>query len=91
MLAEDVVYAAGECSDGAGNGVGCIMADDATTSTVLLVGDVHSGTGSHGESGEVCSVGNDGVFGCVEGHITYPELLSASAVLAAMAGVFADT
>ena len=84
------MYASGKCSDGACDCVGCIMADDATVGAVLLVGDAHSGSGSHGESGEVCSVGNDGVVGSVEGHITYPELLSALAVLAVMAGVFAD-
>ena len=80
----------GKRLDGACDGVGCIMADDAAAGTVLLVGDAHSGSGGRGENGEVCSGGNDGVVGSVEGHITYPELLSASAVLAAVAGVFAN-
>ena len=80
----------GERLDGACDGVGCIMADDAAMGAILLVGDAHSGSGSRGENGEVCSVGNDGVVGSVEGHITYPELLSALAVLVVVAGVFAD-
>ena len=74
----------------AGNGVGCVMADDAAAGAVLLVGDAHSGAGGHRENGEVCSVGNDGVVGSIEGHIAYPELLGATAVLAVMAGVFAN-
>ena len=81
----------GECMDRAGNGVGCVMADDAATGAILLVGDAHSGAGSHGENGEVCIVGNDGVVGSVEGYIAYPELLlGASAVITVMAGIFAD-
>ena len=86
------MHMSGECSDGAGDCVGCVMADDATMGAVLLVGDAHGGSGSHrGESGEVCSVGNDGMVSCVESYVTYPELLSASAVLAAMTGVFTNT
>ena len=80
----------GKCSDRAGNCVGGVMADDATTGAILLVGDAHGGLGGHGESGEVCSVGDDGMVSCVESHITYLELLSASAVLGVMTGVFTD-
>ena len=90
MLAEDVVYSSGECMYRAGDGVGCIMADDAAAGTVLLVGYVHGGSGSCRKSREVCSVGNDGVVGSKEGHITHSELLCPSAVFATMAGVFAD-
>ena len=90
MLAEDVVDASGERMYRAGNGVGCIMADDAAAGTVLLVGDVHGGSGSCRESREVCSVGNDGVVSGEEGHITHSELLCPSVDFAAMAGVFAD-
>ena len=50
---------------------------------------IHGGLGGHGESGEVCSVGNDGMVSCVEGP-TNPELLSASAVFAVMTGVFTN-
>ena len=91
-MAEDVMHASGECLDGAGDGVGGVMANDATVGAVLLVGDAaHDGClGSCSESGEVCSVGNDGMVGCVESLVTYPELLSASAVLAVMTGVFTD-
>ena len=84
------MHTSGKCLDGAGNGVGGVMANDATAGAVLLVGDAHGCLGSCSESGEVCSVGNDGMVGCVESHITYPELLSASAVLAVMTGVFTD-
>ena len=66
------------------------MADDAAAGTVLLVGDVHGGTCGCGESGQVCSVGYDGMVGCVEGYVTYLELLGASAVLAVVTGVFAN-
>ena len=89
-MAEDVMHTLGKCLEGAGDGFGGVIANDATTGTMLLVGDAHGCLGSHGESGEVCSVGNDGMVGCVESHITYPELLSASAVLAVMTGVFTD-
>ena len=66
------------------------MADDAAAGTILLVGDVHGGLGSSGESGQVCSVGYYGMVGCVESYITYPELLGASVVLSAVTGVFTD-
>ena len=91
MLAEDVVYSSGEHVYGAGDGVGCIMADDAAAGAVLLVGYAHGGSCGCRESREVCSVGNDGVVGSEEGHITHSELLCPSAVFAMMAGVFADT
>ena len=82
----------GECSDGARDGVVGVMADDAAAGTILLVGDTHGGSGSSGESGQVCGVGYDGMVGCVEGYVTYLELLGASAVfLAVTPGVFADT
>ena len=90
MLAENVVYSSGERMYGAGDGVGCIMADDAAAGAVLLVGDAHGGSGSCRESREVCSVGNDGVVCGEEGHITHSELLCPSAVFAMMAGVFTD-
>ena len=81
----------GECSDGARDGVGGVVADDAAAAgTVLLVGDVHGGSCGCGESGQVCGVGYDGMVGCIEGYVTYSELLGASAVLAAVTGVFAD-
>ena len=70
--------------------VGGVMADGAATGAVLLVGDAHGGSGSLGESGEVCSIGNDGMVSCVEGHMTNPELLSALAVLAVVTGVFTN-
>ena len=82
------MHTSGECMDGAGDCVGGVMANDATVGTVLLVGDAHGGLGSCRERGEVFSVGNDGMVGCVESHITYFELLSASVVLAVMTGVF---
>ena len=90
MLAEDVVDASGKHVYGAGNGVGCIMADDAATGAVLLVGDAHGGSGACRESREVCSVGNDGVVGGEEGHITHSELLCPTAVFVMMAGVFTN-
>ena len=90
MLAEDVVYLSGERVYRAGDGVGCIMADDAAAGAVLLVGYAHGGSGSCRESREVCGVGNDGVVSSKEGHITHSELLCPSAVFAMMAGVFAD-
>ena len=37
---------AGQCSDGAGLGVGGIMADDAPACSILLVSDVHGSMGS---------------------------------------------
>ena len=82
--------ASGKCMDRAGNGDGCIMADDAATGAILLVGDAHGGSGGRRENGEVCSVGNDGVVSGEEGHVTHPELLGASVVFAAMAGVFTN-
>ena len=80
----------GECSDGARDGVGGVVADDAAAGAILLVGDVHGGACGCGESGQVGGVGYDGMVGCVEGYVTYPELLGVSAVLAAVTGVFAD-
>ena len=47
------MHALGECLDGAGNCVGCVMTDDAAAGAVLLVGDAHGGLGSRGESGAV--------------------------------------
>ena len=47
------MHALGECLDGAGDCVGCVMADDTTTVAVLLVGDAHGGSGGHRESGVV--------------------------------------
>ena len=84
------MHASGKCSDGECDGVGGVMADDATAGAVLLVGDAHGGLGGCRESGEVCSVGDDGMVSCVESDITYLELLSASAVLGVMTGVFTD-
>ena len=90
MLAEDVVYSSGERAYGAGDGVGCIMADDAAACTVLLGGYAHGGSGGCSRNREVCSVGNDGVVCDEEGHITHSELLCPSVVFVMMAGVFAN-
>ena len=38
----------------------------------------------------VGGVGDDGMIGSVEGHITYPELLCLPVVAASMTGVFTD-
>ena len=76
--------------DGAGDGVGGVVADDTAASAILLVGDAHGGAYGCGEGGQVCGVGYDGMVACVEGYVTYPELLGAMAVLTVVTGVFAD-
>ena len=84
------MYMSGEGTDWAGDCAGSIMADDAASGTIFLVGDVHGGSGGFGEGVEVSCVGYDGMVGIVEVYVAYSELLSTSAVLVAMASVFAN-
>ena len=66
-LAEYVMYVSCEGTDWAGDCAGSIMADDATSGTILLVGDAHVGSGSFGEGVEVGCVGYDCMVSSVEG------------------------
>ena len=79
-----------EGSDRAGIRVGGVMADDAPTCAILLLGDAHGSTGGSSEGGVISSVGDDGVVRGVKGYVAHLELLRSSAVTAAMTGVFAN-
>ena len=80
---------ASEGSDRACIGVGGVMADDAPTGAVLLVGDAHGSTGGGGKGGMVSSVGDDGMVCGVKGYIVDPELFRSPSVAVVMTGVFA--
>lgn len=86
----DVVDPAGQGADGASWGTRNIMADPAAPGTIFLVCDPHYCSRGGVKGCEWRCVWNDTEVAVVEGYVAGAKLFGATAVIFAMAGIFAD-
>jgi hypothetical protein len=89
-VVDDGVDSMGQDTDGARLGKGDVVADDAATGSILLVGNVHCCFCGGVEHSKGCGVRDDGVSAVVEGDVACLELFGSAAILLAVSSVFPD-